>query len=72
MGTLQPSPSQSQAVETSIPSVFPGRSWPGAVLGSVITASDDRWFDRYALLRWAYDGGCWVGESNSTLHEVHI
>jgi hypothetical protein len=70
METLQLSPAQSYAVETSISSVFPGRGWPGAVLGSVITASDERWFDHHALLRWADDGGRWVEESNSTLQEV--
>jgi hypothetical protein len=73
METRELSPSQSKAVEARIPSVFPGRSWPGAVVESLmaaLAALDDRWFDQRSLLRWADDGGRWVGEGNSTLHEV--
>jgi hypothetical protein len=70
METRQLSPSQGQAVEPPIPSVFPGPGWVGAVLGSLITASNERWFDHHALLRWADDGGRWAGESNCMLHEA--
>ena len=71
METREPSPSQVSPLEAPIPSVFPGSSWPPrAVFGSLMTASDDPWFDHHALLRWADDGGRWVVESNPTLHEV--
>jgi hypothetical protein len=63
---------QSKAVEAPIPSIFPGRPWPGAVVGFPIAVSDDRWLDHRALLRWADDGGRWVEEVQGTLQEVEL
>jgi hypothetical protein len=62
---------QSQTVE-AIPSIFPGRTWPGAVVGSFIAVSDDWRLDHRALLRWADDGGRWVEEAQGTLQEVEL
>lgn len=64
------SSSQSRVAEKVIPSIFPGHSWPGAVLGSLTAAMDEGWLDEHALLRWADDGGRWVGDGNSTVAEV--
>jgi hypothetical protein len=71
METRELSALQSQAVQT-IPSVFPGGPWPGAVVGSLIAVSDDRRFDRSAMLRWADDGGRWTEEGRTTFQEVRI
>ena len=64
------SPSQSRASEKVIPSIFPGHSWPGAVVGSLTVAVDEGRFEQHALLRWADDGGRWIGDGNSTVPEV--
>lgn len=59
-----------RAVE-AIPSVFPGRPWAGAVVGSLITVLDDWGFDHRALLRWADDGGRYI-EEGLPLQEVRL
>ncbi len=71
METRELSALQIQAVE-AIPSVFPGRTWPGAVVGSLMTVSDDWRLDQRALLRWADDGGRWTEEGRTTFQEVRI
>jgi hypothetical protein len=63
-------PSQSRASEKVIPSIFLSHSWSGAVVGSLTVAMDDGRFDQHALLRWADDGGRWVGDGNCTVPEV--
>ena len=61
-----------QPVEGLIPSVFPGRIWAGAVVGSVMAVSHDHRFDQSALLRWADDGGRSVQEEQTKLQQVRI
>lgn len=64
------SSSQNRAAEKVISSLFPCHSWPGAVVGALTAAMDEGWLDERALLRWADDGGRWVGDGNSTVPEV--
>lgn len=33
---------------------------------------DERLIDRWAMLRWADDGGRWVDGSNATIQEAHV
>jgi hypothetical protein len=71
METREVSASQSRTSKWPAPSIFPGRTRPGVVVGSPIAVLDDQPFDNRALLRWADDGGRYL-EQGLQLQEVRV
>lgn len=70
MESGNPSGIDNRAAKAPTLSVVLGSASPGTAIGSRITATYDWLLDQRALLQWADDGGRWVGEGNSILHEV--
>jgi hypothetical protein len=72
MEIVELSASLNRVMQGPLPGIFFEYILPRTETKPQMDILDDRRFDQRALLRWADDGGCWVGKNNSTLHEVHI